>query len=149
MSEIRLPYYLGLTLTSRWVGLIFAIDFPRGPRHCYQRLLSLVSCANHKLHLIWGFKVPRPQLWVPLFKPSLDSTYVVPQHVKPGLEPSSTLRFVTQAAMGITLWCFGLGSWLGNPHTWRFVTRSQVPCTPTWGSKYAAMRKELELGAAP
>jgi hypothetical protein len=29
------------------------------------------------------------------------------------------------------------------------VTRSQVPCEPTWGSKYAAMRKELELGAAP
>jgi hypothetical protein len=23
----------------------------------------------------------------------------------------------------------------------------QVPCRPTWGSKYAATRKELELGA--
>jgi hypothetical protein len=30
----------------------------------------------------------------------------------------------------------------------RRVTRSQVPCKPTWGSKYATMRKELELGAA-
>jgi hypothetical protein len=29
------------------------------------------------------------------------------------------------------------------------LTRSQVPCRPTWGSKYATMRKELELGAAP
>jgi hypothetical protein len=29
------------------------------------------------------------------------------------------------------------------------LMRSQVPCRPTWGSKYAAMRKELELGAAP
>jgi hypothetical protein len=29
------------------------------------------------------------------------------------------------------------------------VTRSQVPCRPTWGSKYAAMRKQLEFGAAP
>jgi hypothetical protein len=29
------------------------------------------------------------------------------------------------------------------------LTRSQVPCRPTWGSKYVAMRKELELRAAP
>jgi hypothetical protein len=27
------------------------------------------------------------------------------------------------------------------------MSRPQVPCRPTWGSKYAAMRKELELGA--
>ncbi len=27
------------------------------------------------------------------------------------------------------------------------MSRSQVPCRPTWGSKYAAMRKRLELGA--
>ncbi len=27
------------------------------------------------------------------------------------------------------------------------VSRPQIPCRPTWGSKYAAMRKELELGA--
>jgi hypothetical protein len=27
------------------------------------------------------------------------------------------------------------------------MSRSQVPCGPTWGSKFAAMRKELELGA--
>jgi len=28
-----------------------------------------------------------------------------------------------------------------------FMSRSQVPRRPTWGSKYVAMRKELELGA--
>jgi hypothetical protein len=27
------------------------------------------------------------------------------------------------------------------------MSRPQVPCKPTWGSKYAAMRKELKLGA--
>ncbi len=27
------------------------------------------------------------------------------------------------------------------------MSHSQVPCGPTWGSKYAAMRKRLELGA--
>jgi hypothetical protein len=35
----------------------------------------------------------------------------------------------------------------GYAATW--LTHSQVPYRPTWGSKYAAMRKELELGAAP
>jgi hypothetical protein len=29
------------------------------------------------------------------------------------------------------------------------VSRPQVPCRPTWGSKYATMRKELELRARP
>jgi hypothetical protein len=29
------------------------------------------------------------------------------------------------------------------------LTRSQVPCRPTGGSKYATIWKELELGAAP
>jgi hypothetical protein len=30
---------------------------------------------------------------------------------------------------------------------WYQMSRPQVPCRPTWGSKYAAMRKRLELGA--
>jgi hypothetical protein len=34
-------------------------------------------------------------------------------------------------------------------HKWFWMTRSQVPYRPTWGSKYATMRKPLELGAAP
>jgi hypothetical protein len=29
----------------------------------------------------------------------------------------------------------------------QYLTRSQVPSGPIWGSKYVAMRKELELGA--
>jgi hypothetical protein len=41
-------------------------------------------------------------------------------------------------------------TFLSQDNQWLYkVTRSQVPCRPTWGSKYAAMRKELELGAAP
>jgi len=42
--------------------------------------------------------------------------------------------------------------WGRHSHFWKWdlglrVSRSQVPCKPTWGSKYAAMRKRLELGA--
>jgi hypothetical protein len=115
MSEIRLPYYLGLTLTSRQVGLILAINFPHGPRPCCQRLLCLVSCANHKLHLVRGLRAARARLWVPFFKPPLVGTYLVHEHVKPGVEPSPTLRFVTQATMGVALWWSGLGSRLSEP----------------------------------
>jgi hypothetical protein len=53
-------------------------------------------------------------------------------------------NFITFFATLLRMWSiarFGRGS--------PYVTCSQVPCRPTWGSKYAAMRKQLELGAAP
>jgi len=50
-----------------------------------------------------------------------------------------TLHFVTMCIN----WCVIYRKYCSKIQ----MSRSQVPCRPTWGSKYATMRKRLELGA--
>ncbi len=47
----NLLHYLGLTLTSRWVGLIPTTDFPSGRRPCCLRLPTLLFRPNYKFRL--------------------------------------------------------------------------------------------------
>jgi hypothetical protein len=77
----NLPYYLGLTLTFKRVGLISAIDFPSGLKLCHLRLPSPIFQPNYKLCLVWGLGVLRSTTRAPFLKPSLVDTYVVREHV--------------------------------------------------------------------
>jgi hypothetical protein len=77
----NLPYYLGLTLTFKRVGLISAIDFPSGPKLCHLRLPSPIFQPNYKLCLVWGLGVLRSTTRAPFLKPSLVDTYVAREHV--------------------------------------------------------------------
>jgi len=60
LQHLGLPRSLGLTLTSRWVGLIPIVDFPSGPRCCHPWLPSPLLQPNHKLCLVQGLSVSRP-----------------------------------------------------------------------------------------
>ncbi len=75
LRHLSLPHYLGLTLTSRQVGLIPTMDFPSGPRPCHLRLPSPISQVNHRLHLVRGLRAPRPPPRARFLKPSLTCTY--------------------------------------------------------------------------
>jgi len=57
-------------------------------------------------------------LQTPFLKLSLVGTYATCEYVKSGIEPNPTFRFLTQAAMGVAPWWFGLGPQLGEPHIW-------------------------------
>jgi hypothetical protein len=72
---LGLPHYLGLTLTSKRMGLIPIVDFPSGPRPYHSGLPSPISRPNHKLHLIQRLRASKPPPQAPFFKPSLVNTY--------------------------------------------------------------------------
>jgi hypothetical protein len=92
--HLGLHRYLGLTQTSRHVGLILAMNFPSALRPCHLGLPSPVFRPNHKLHLVRGLRALKPPQWAPFLKPSLADTYVAHEHVKLGVEPNPTLRFL-------------------------------------------------------
>jgi hypothetical protein len=116
LQHSDLPQYLGLTSTSRQVGLIFDADFPSDPRPCCSGLPTPVFRPNRKLHLVRRLSALQLMLRTPFLKLSLVGTYATCEYVKSGVEPNPTFRFVTQAAMGVAPWWFELGPQLGEPH---------------------------------
>lgn len=97
LQQLNLLHYLGLTLTSKWVGLILIGDFPSGPRSCHSKLPSPIFRTNNKLCLVQRLSVLWPMLHAPLLAPSLTNTYAIHEHIKLGVEPNPTFRFITQA----------------------------------------------------
>jgi hypothetical protein len=131
LCHLDLPCYLGLTPTSKGVGLIPVVDFPSGPRFCHSILPSHVFWPNHRLCLVWNLGALRPTFWAPFLKPSFTNTYVVCEHVKPKVEPNPTLGLVTQVATGAPLWWFRFGSKLGEPPHLRVCLEKHVNYHPT------------------
>jgi hypothetical protein len=111
----NLPHYLGLTPTSRRVGLILAAYFPSGPRPCCSGLPTLVFQPNRKLCLVRGLSVSWLMFRAPFLKPSFVDTCAAREYVKLEIEPNPTLRFSTQATMGAAPWWSRLGPRLGEP----------------------------------
>jgi hypothetical protein len=109
----NLFHYLGLTSTSRRMGLILAADFPSSPWPYCLRLPTLVFQPNYKLRLVRGFCMSWLMFQAPFLKPSLASTHC--EYAKLGIEPNPTLKFDTQATMGAAPWWSGLGPWLSKP----------------------------------
>jgi hypothetical protein len=105
----NLPHYLGLTLTSRRVGLMTAANFPNGPRPCCSTLPTLIFRPDYKLRLIQGLNALWPMPWVAFLKPSFIGTYATREYVKSGVKPRPTLILITQAATRATPWWFELG----------------------------------------
>jgi hypothetical protein len=55
LCHLNLPCYLGLTPTSKGVGLIPDVDIPSGPRFCHPILPSIVFWPNRRPCLVWSF----------------------------------------------------------------------------------------------
>ncbi len=52
---------------------------------------------NRILHLVQGLSALQPTPRTPFLEPSHVDTYVIREHVNPGVEPNPTFRLVTQA----------------------------------------------------
>jgi hypothetical protein len=108
LQHSSLPRYLGLTSTSKRVGVIPVVDFSNGPKICCLKLPSPIFRLNRRLHLLQRSRMMRSPPKAPFLKPSLTNTYVVREHIKLGIKPGPTFRLVTQAttgaAIGATLW---------------------------------------------
>jgi hypothetical protein len=100
LQHSNLPHNLGLFSTSKWVGFKPTVDFRSGSRPCRSRLPSPIFQPNRKFHLVRGCNTPRPTPQAPFFKPSLDDNYATHEFVKLGVEPSPTLRLITQVLKG-------------------------------------------------
>jgi hypothetical protein len=59
--------------------------------------------------LVRGLNASKSTPSAPFFKPSLTSTYVIREFVKLKVEPSPTLKLVTQVVMGVAPQWSGLG----------------------------------------
>ncbi len=101
LRHLGLPYYLGLTPTSRWVGFIPIANFPSDPRPCCLGLPSPIFQFNRILCLVRRLKMWRPLPQAHFLKPSLVNTYATHEHVKPRVKPSPRLNLVTRTATGL------------------------------------------------
>ncbi len=108
-QHLDLPHYLALTSTFRQVGLIFA-NISQMVQRPIIRDYHLSSSSLIRDFAQFKDDVSRPTPRPPFFKPSFVGTCVDDECVKSEVECSPTLKFVTQATMGVTPWWFRLRS---------------------------------------
>jgi hypothetical protein len=97
LRHSNLPHNLGLFPTFKQVGLKTTADFPSDLRPCRPGLPSPIFQPNHKLCLVWRLNTSKPTPQAPFLKSSLVDTYVACECIKSRIEPSPTLKLVTQA----------------------------------------------------